>query len=166
LRLIHVKKGEELKFIILAFFYLLSDQSLAQPTIANESLMGEALVKINRIRSTGCRCGRRYFKPVDTVVWNNLLQQSAMDYAVLMHQKRFFGHRGPDGKDIGKRVDDFNYNWKWIGENLGKGQKSIDELLSDWLKSYLHCTLLMDVRMKEMGLANYNEYWTLHMGAR
>jgi uncharacterized protein YkwD len=58
-----------------------------------------------------------------------------------MDQKKFFAHVGPDGKDIGERVEKYGYNWKFIGENLGRGQSDIYELITDWKKSFTHCKL-------------------------
>jgi uncharacterized protein YkwD len=121
---------------------------------------------INEVRNTGCKCGKRFYRPVGNVSWNDTLFTSAEDYAKYMTSGNFFSHVGPDGKNIGQRVEKFGYDWQFIGENLGKGQVDVDELIADWKKSYTHCILLMDPRFTEMGLAEYEGYWVLHLGKR
>ena len=136
----------------------------------NQELIGQSIAKnelveaINSVRTSGCKCGRRYFPPIDEIQWNDTLYQSASHYAKYMYKNKFFGHLGPDRKNIGDRVEQFNYDWQYIGENLGQGQSDIEQLVDDWKKSISHCRLMMDNKFTEMGLAEYKGYWVLHLG--
>jgi uncharacterized protein YkwD len=156
-----------MKFNFGKFLTLLGLVVLGNGTAQAQNFEREQVVNaVNKVRKEGCKCGNRYYQPVDEVSWNDTLYTSASAYALLMDQKKFFAHVGPDGKDIGERVEKYGYNWKFIGENLGRGQSDIYELITDWKKSFTHCKLLMDPRFTEMGLASYGGYWVLHLGMK
>lgn len=124
------------------------------------------LDRINAIRGSGCQCGDNYMEAVHDLQWNDTLESTAYRYARQMDYYKFFSHRSPDGKDVGERLDDAGYRWRYAGENLAKGQKNFEETLKDWLESPSHCRMLMNPRMKEMGLARYGDYWVQHLGTR
>ncbi|MBK9735467.1 MAG: hypothetical protein IPO92_11025 [Saprospiraceae bacterium] len=83
-----------------------------------------------------------------------------------MKEYNFFAHFSKDGLDIGARMEKSGYNWMVAGENLGEGQKSFEEVLGDWLKSYSHCTMLMNPRVDEMAVAKVDKYWVQHFGKK
>ena len=153
--------------VTLRIYFFLLVSSLTVCGLSGQYLVKEELTAaINKVRSEGCRCGRNYFKPADPLILNDTLHLSAADYASNMYQQNFFAHIGPDGKNVGQRVDRFGYSWKFIGENLGQGQSDIQELIGDWKRSFTHCKLLMDPRFREMGMAMYKGYWVLHVGIK
>ncbi|MFN8319448.1 MAG: CAP domain-containing protein [Saprospiraceae bacterium] len=121
---------------------------------------------VNQLRSKGCYCGRRYMPAVPLLRWNDTLYMSAMNHAMEMHDFEFFAHYSKDGKNIGERLDGFEYPWQFAGENLGEGQTSFDEVLGDWLDSKSHCRMLMNPNMKEMAVARYKNYWVQHFGTK
>jgi uncharacterized protein YkwD len=124
------------------------------------------LSKVNKIRAEGCYCGRRWMEPVGPLVWSETLSKSALAHAKDMHTHNFFAHYSHQGKDIGQRLDAFNYNWQYVGENIGEGQKTFDEVLQDWLISKPHCKMLMNENMKEMAVTSYKQYWVQHFGTQ
>ena len=122
--------------------------------------------KVNSVRTNGCKCGRKYMKPVDPITWNETLYRSALSHARDMDQHNFFDHYSSDGKNVGERLDGFGYNWVHIGENIGTGQRSFSEVLQDWINSPSHCEMLMNPNVKEMGVAKYRSYWVQHFGTQ
>lgn len=124
----------------------------------------KVLDKLNKLRSQGCDCGRKYMKPASPVFWNKKLVESANIQAKMMRKYRYFGHVGPDGKNVADKMDEVNYPWQFAGENLGEGQRSFMEVLRDWIDSPTHCELLLDPRMQHIGLVKSSKYWVLHMG--
>ncbi len=104
--------------------------------------------------------------PVENIVWNETLYKSAFSQATEMHQYNFFAHFSKDGLNIGERLQKAGYDWMVAGENLGEGQKTFDEVLHDWLKSYQHCTMLMHPRVEEMAVAKVDKYWVQHFGKK
>ncbi len=119
---------------------------------------------VNKIRTEGCYCGNRYMPPVQNIDWNMTLYQSALNHAKEMNDFNFFAHFSKEGANIGERLTKIGYNWMVAGENLGEGQESFDEVLTDWLKSYSHCTMLMHPNVKEMAVARVDKYWVQHFG--
>ena len=109
---------------------------------------------VNQLRSKGCYCGRRYMPAVPLLRWNDTLYMSAMNHAMEMHDFEFFCPLFQRWKNIGERLDGFEYPWQFAGENLGEGQTSFDEVLGDWLDSKSHCRMLMNPNMKEMAVAD------------
>jgi uncharacterized protein YkwD len=120
------------------------------------------LSKVNKIRTEGCYCGRRWMPPTKPVRWSNALEKSAMHHAIDMSEHHFFAHYSHNGENIGQRIDLIGYKWKYVGENLGEGQSNFDEVLQDWLRSRSHCQMLMNENMKEMAVINYQNYWVQH----
>lgn len=131
------------------------------PTLIQQKKMLEA---VNNIRQKGCYCGDKFMKPAQKLEWNELLYKSALNQASDMNQNNFFAHYSHDGHDIGQRLDIVGYSWKVAGENLGEGQKSFEEVLDAWLKSYSHCTMLMNPKVNEMAVAKVGKYWVQHFG--
>ena len=60
-----------------------------------------------------------------------------------MAELEFFSHAGPDGAEIGERVNNRNYRWSAVGENIAAGQNSVDEVVDAWLSSPGHCANIM-----------------------
>ena len=124
------------------------------------------LESINKLRTSGCRCGGEYYPPVSALTWNETLYKSAFRHAKSMYEDDYFSHISPDGKDVGDRLDLLGYKWQYAGENLAEGQKNYDEAMHDWIASPTHCKMMMNANMKEVGVAKYNKYWVQHFGTQ
>jgi len=129
---------------------------------SNLDMNTEFVQKLNGFRIQGCPCG----SPVPPVDFNPLLEKSAKRYAREIKRNNRFKHTDRKGKTVGSRVDAAGYRWLEVGENLGKGQVNLDQLIQDWLKSPTHCALMMSPKFKEVGLGRYQNIWVLHMGSR
>ncbi|MBK9565072.1 MAG: CAP domain-containing protein [Saprospiraceae bacterium] len=154
-----------MKWIILLSFLFVgtAENDFAEPANEQKKLMIDA---VNSIRGKGCYCGKRYMEPVQPIVWDGILYKSAFTQAKEMKDFNFFAHFSKDGLNIGERLQKAGYNWMVAGENLGEGQKTFEEVLHDWLKSYQHCTMLMHPRVEEMAVAKVDKYWVQHFGKK
>jgi uncharacterized protein YkwD len=137
---------------------------LTSMTLATSEDPSYMVDEVNKVRRSGCYCGRRYMEPVGKVEWNTTLYKSAMEQAKEMYDNNFFSHYSKDGLNIGQRLEKVGYHWLVAGENLGEGQESFGEVLLDWQKSYSHCTMLMNPRVNHMAVARYKNYWVQHFG--
>lgn len=148
--------------------FFLTDSGVSQDYSTKDKGINEAviLLKINEIRTEGCRCGRKKMKPTHALTWSKTLTHSAYLHASEMDRYDFFAHRSRKGLDIGERLDALGYKWQYVGENLAVGQKSFDQALEDWLESPSHCRMLMNPDMKEMGLSRVGKYWVHHFGTK
>ncbi|MES3017230.1 MAG: CAP domain-containing protein [Bacteroidota bacterium] len=131
----------------------------------------EFLTRINKVRTAGCKCGRTYMPPVEPLKWNNLLERSAYSHAADMSKRRYFNHTSLSGKTIKNRLEEAGYTLTGMrtyafGENIAAGQKSIDQVMTSWLKSEGHCKNIMSSNFKEIGVAETNFYWVQDFGMR
>ena len=72
-------------------------------------------------------------------------------------------HRGPDGSDPADRVDDQDYPYRRIGENVAAGQTTVDAVMGSWMNSEGHRENILG-DFEEMGAARVNDdenlpYW-------
>ncbi len=98
------------------------------------------------------------------------LQQVAGDYACLMVEEKFFGHRDPvTGSGPGQRAVDGNYAFFAVGENLAAGQETAADVVTVWMESESHRDIILDPVWKEVGIAvrsggEYSIYWVIEFG--
>lgn len=109
--------------------------------------------------------------PVKPLVWNYLLETSALGHASDMFRRKYFAHKSLSGKTIKNRIEDAGYILSGtrtyaIGENIAAGQKSIDEVMKSWIKSEEHCKNIMNKDFREIGVAESNLYWVQDFGMR
>lgn len=104
---------------------------------------------------------------------NRRLAAAAEHQARMMAASSRVAHRSMDGSTVRERSLQAGYHWRVIGENLAAGQRSIAEVLAQWLASASHCDNLLDERFTEFGVARASSpdganpqriYWALVMG--
>jgi uncharacterized protein YkwD len=91
-----------------------------------------------------------------------------------MAANNFFAHQSPtNGSTLRERVPAAGYNYSSAGENLGAGQSSIAQVVSEWLASPSHCSTMMKSNFVDMGVSckanagtTYGTYWTMELGVR
>lgn len=142
----------------------------SKPTDDN-NFQREFLDRINSVRAKGCNCGVTYMPPAPPLVWNNVLAKAAYNHAKDMSKHTYFSHQSLDGKTSDQRVIAAGYGYQGyksfeVGENIAQGQQSIAEVSDGWFKSEGHCRNLMNPDFKEIGVAQYNDYWVQEFGGR
>lgn len=138
---------------------------------ANPAFKNKFLARVNAARQKGCRCGMEYMPPVAPLTWNDRLAKAAVGHAEDMYENNYFSHTSKDGRTSEDRIMAAGYTDKgfksyYIGENIAFGQMNIDEVMDGWLKSPGHCHNLMMASFKEIGIAQYNNYWVQDFGGR
>jgi len=122
---------------------------------------------VNSYRASGCDCGSEgRFAATAPVVWNDKLEQAALDHSEDMFTNKFQSHTGSDGSNPGARLKRLGYDWKTCGENIAWGYQTEKSVVEGWIKSPGHCRNIMDPKYKEMGAARKGNYWTLVLGTR
>lgn len=124
----------------------------------------EMLGAVNAARAEGATCGPRRMAPAPPLIWDSRLETAAARHSRDMAEHRHFDHRGTDGVDTGERVRRAGYDWRVVGENIARNQRTVAEVVGDWLESPSHCEQLMDPRYLELGAAETNGYWTQVFG--
>jgi uncharacterized protein YkwD len=142
-----------------------------QETVSSPQFRREFLERINRVRQQGCNCGVTYMPPAPPLVWNDMLEISAMGHAADMANQNFFSHTSLDGRTMQYRIGAAGYTYKGyksyaVGENIAFGPQTIAEVMQGWFKSPGHCKNLMNPGFKEIGVALDNTYWVEDFGGR
>lgn len=122
---------------------------------------------VNEARSQPRQCGNEKFRAAEPLSWNCKLADVARAHSEDMAELGFLSHTGPDGTQIGERVNNRNYRWSAVGENIAAGQNSVGEVVNSWLSSPGHCANIMRTEFTEMGAARveapgsqYSLFWT------
>jgi len=125
---------------------------------------GEMLAAVNAVRAEGATCGGERLAPAEPLIWDSRLEAAAVEHSADMAENAYFDHRGTDGADTGERVRRAGYDWWAVGENIARHQRTVGEVIADWVASPGHCRQLMDPRFQELGAAEANGYWTQVFG--
>jgi uncharacterized protein YkwD len=120
------------------------------------------LQEVNRLRAeAGVPALRACFR----------LTRSATSYAATMANRNHYGHIGPDGSDVWQRAAAAGYRGSVTAENIGAGQRSVGEVMTDWRESESHYRALIDPAYTHIGFgylaafhARHATYWVQHLG--
>ncbi|MBS1529622.1 MAG: CAP domain-containing protein [Bacteroidetes bacterium] len=162
---------KKLTGVLLLISVFLLGISAIGPNPPKKNFKKEFLDRINEARHKGCNCGDVYMPPAPPLVWNDDLEKAAIDHAQDMYYRNYFSHTSKDGRTMSDRVINAGYTFKGyktftVGENIAEGQMTIDEVMDGWLKSPGHCKNLMNPSFKEVGVAQFNQYWVQDFGGR
>lgn len=145
--------------------------SPARSTIKLNRFQSEFLKQINALRARGCQCGDVYMPPAGPITWNYQLENAAYLHAQDMSKNNYFDHTNLNGRTSKDRIIAQGYTIKgykriYYGENIGRGQLNITEIMNGWIKSPGHCRNLMNQNFREVGVAMQNYYWVQDFGGR
>jgi uncharacterized protein YkwD len=151
-------------FVLTVSFSCNKDKNNNDDDRANAKKM---LQFINQHRAAGCDCGTAgVFPAANPLRISDTLNIAAKNHCDDMVHNKFFDHKGSDGSQPWDRVKALEYNWKFIGENIGLGYKTEEEAIQGWMASPPHCSNIMNKNYKEMGVARNGNYWTLIFATR
>lgn len=93
------------------------------------------------------------------------LEAAANRHAMDMAQRGFFSHQGSDGSSVGQRVRAQGYRFCKVAENIAKGQKSLNEVMTTWAESPGHRRNMLLPDIREFGLVRApGNIWVLVLG--
>ena len=104
------------------------------------------------------------------VVVNEKLTAIAEKYACSMVTEKFFGHRDPaTGAGPSERAIAGRYLYYAIGENLAAGPETAADVMTAWMDSDAHRTIILDPTWRHVGIAvraggEYLTYWVQEFG--
>lgn len=78
-----------------------------------------------------------------------------------MREAGFFAHEGSGGAMVGQRVRGQGYEWCFVAENLAKGQRSAEQVISSWDGSPGHRRNMRSRDATEYGAAHAGDLWVL-----
>ncbi len=160
------------------------DEKFVIPPIS-EKQKKAFLDAVNNARAHQQDCGEYGMQDaVPALTWNDKLYKAAYTYNYDMVHGNAWHHVGSNtdsdivaktqhlgrGSYMRDRIEYFNYNFYYIGENIAKGYRTLDDVIQGWLDSDGHCKNLMDPHFTELGMSlmladdKYGKYWTQDFG--
>ena len=140
---------------------------------------------INTERAQERTCGDKgTFGPVNALTWNASLYASALEHSTDLAISNTFSHdgsgtasditgNGQPSKFYERIVANGYSNYYSIGENIAGGQRSLTQVMHDWMASPGHCANIMKSTYTEVGVAivinensTYQVYWTQNFGSK
>lgn len=88
------------------------------------------------------------------------LTRAAQLHAIDMKGRARMGHDGSDGSTVGRRVDQQNYRWKEVAENVAYGFPDAAAVMAGWLNSEPHCRSIFGASYRQLGVGESGGYWT------
>jgi uncharacterized protein YkwD len=83
---------------------------------------------------------------------NAKLTAAALEHARDMAEHKKLSHEGSDGSKFNERIERQGYRGRRLAENVAEGQKSVEEVMREWMNSPHHrANILGD--FKEIGMA-------------
>jgi uncharacterized protein YkwD len=131
---------------------------------APENNVALLINRINLLRQSGCNCGTEYMPPVPGLSLNNQLKNAAIMHAKDMAEQNYFDHLSPDGGTPAERALSAGYKGDFRAENLAKGYREADHVITAWKNSVSHCKAMMDAKSSEAGAGMAQNYWVVAFG--
>jgi len=106
--------------------------------------------------------------------WCPTLARAAKDHSIDMAQRDFYDHVTPEGLEVWDRARNQGYNYSYVGENIAVGQKSVREVMIDWMNSKGHRENILEESYSHFGYGKATGlhdsvpgyiYWTQNFGA-
>ncbi len=152
--------------IIVSLMLLISLMNLGNLSIVEASanqveIQEEMLEAINEARAEGVTDNDGvWHPPVPHLRWNEKLEAAALRHSEDMHENNFIAHTGSDGSTPWERIEEAGYTFQIASENVAKGHRSVEAVMSDWLGSPGHCANIMNEDVIEVGAARVGDSWT------
>ena len=99
---------------------------------------------------------------------SRVLCDSAEVHARDMAKHQTLDHTGSDGSTVAERVKRKSYAYVRMGENIAKGQKTVEQVMTSWMNSPGHRANIL-ANFTEMGAARIQDddgefYWCVNFG--
>jgi uncharacterized protein YkwD len=100
------------------------------------------------------------------LVYSAQLEAAARAHGQDMATRGFFSHTGSDGSDIAARLRRVGYNYCFGAENIAAGQRSLDEVMTAWMKSRGHRKNILHRKARAVGIARTDgNRWVMVLAA-
>ena len=90
---------------------------------------------------------------------DTLLTKVALDKAKDMYANNYFDHTSPTYGSPFDMMRAYGVTYSYAGENIAKGQRTPQEVMTAWMNSAGHRANILSVNFKKIGVAYYNGEW-------
>jgi uncharacterized protein YkwD len=109
----------------------------------NAAFEAEVVTIVNQERAkVGC--------PAVTV--DDRLTAAARAHSADMAARNYFSHTTPEGVAFATRITNAGYRWSGAGENIAKGQRTPQEVMTSWMNSDGHKANILNCGYKNLGV--------------
>lgn len=129
-----------------------SEQIVIDENLANAKAL---LILVNRSRAD---------EGLSSLILNDALTKAALAHSIDMEKNKYFEHVGLNGSRFWERAEDKGYTGSAIGENIARGQNSVEAVHNSWMNSDGHRKNILKENSTEMGLGRSGAYWTQVFG--
>ncbi|MNR09650.1 Cysteine-rich secretory protein family protein [compost metagenome] len=151
-------------YILLTSLLFISCNSDDDTPIDETDITDSVLIEINKLRTTGCKCGADDMPAVPALVSNPLLTKTAVSYATDMNARNYFSHISPEGTSPIQRASAVGYTGKYVGEVIARNYNSSAEVVIGWKNSEDHCKAMMSNTYVEIGAGKSGNIWVANLG--
>ena len=114
----------------------------------------------NELRTKGCHCGGGYFPPVEEVAWSDTVAYATKELVVnLWKTKGMTTDIG--GKSTVQRLAEVGIKTERAYENMSYSFTEVEQAFRGWKLTPPQCKRLMDARVKRIGAARKEKYWSM-----
>lgn len=157
--------GDNLWVLLLASSQTKYEQEIAVALADLTAIRQAMLTRVNAERAK---------EGLPALIENELLHQSAQKKSEEMLTRDYFAHENPDGVTPHQLITSTGYPARISAENLAKGPKGVDEVMTGWMNSPGHRANILLNGIEEAGFglkfgrnaSGFNLYWTQHFGKR
>ncbi len=139
--------------------------------IHQEKFKAALIQSINEIRKQPRQCGTQHYEATNKLTWNKSLEKSSYKHAKDLAKRQLLSHSSISGQVLKARLTQVGYQGITGGENLASGQKTVHQVLNDWMTlSPSHCSNIMTNNYSDYALAcvtntsTGRSYWVQQFG--
>jgi uncharacterized YkwD family protein len=96
---------------------------------------------------------------LNTLTNNSALESMALVKAKDMYNNNYFDHNSPSYGSPFNMMKSFGIQYTYAGENIAKGQRSPQEVMTSWMNSPGHRQNILNPNFTKIGVAYYNGEW-------
>jgi uncharacterized protein YkwD len=86
------------------------------------------------------------------VTVDDRLTAAARAHSADMAARDYFSHTTPEGVDFATRITAAGYRWSGAGENIAKGQRTPQEVMTSWMNSEGHKANILNCGYRNLGV--------------
>ncbi|PIZ99685.1 MAG: hypothetical protein COX77_00775 [Candidatus Komeilibacteria bacterium CG_4_10_14_0_2_um_filter_37_10] len=95
----------------------------------------------------------REVKELPPLTWNDKLAQAARHKAQDLNNNNYFSHTSPAGRQFTRWIDEVDYDYQIIGENLAADYQTNRDMMKAWMDSATHRENILNAKYREIGVA-------------
>jgi uncharacterized protein YkwD len=113
------------------------------PPDGNAAFEADVVALVNEERAkAGC----------PAVAANDLLQLAARRHSADMAARSYFSHTTPEGVQFATRITEAGYVWRSAGENIAKGYRTPEAVMTGWMNSAGHKANILNCGFRDLGV--------------